>query len=99
MRWAQVERVVVTQDLGNIGVSQMGKELGKRWLTVPTEVKAKFEAEYQADKARYNTEMQSYTPSAEFQARLSLAKSNSKSNNSKVAEKIKDPNAPKRPLR
>ncbi|KAG8335613.1 Tyrosine-protein phosphatase dsp1 [Homalodisca vitripennis] len=54
------ERPKVKAANPDYGVGDIAKELGKRWAEVDASTKAKFEAQAEKDKARYDKEMTEY---------------------------------------
>jgi hypothetical protein len=67
MRFAAQERPAVLGELGNLGVGEMGKELGRRWSVLEAGDKARHEAETAEDKKRYKLEMEAYQLSKNLQ--------------------------------
>ena len=57
MRFSGQERAKVLSDLGNLGVGETAKELGKRWAALSPETKAKWEDEASKDRETYKEEM------------------------------------------
>ena len=57
MRFSSQERSKVLSDLGNLGVGETAKELGKRWAALSPETKAKWEEEASKDRETYKEEM------------------------------------------
>ena len=88
--WAADNREKVKAHLGNLTVTEVAKELGKRWAEVDKEAKENYHKMAQEELAKYTLAKQNYTPSKEFLRKLNAAKSKFK---------VKDANAPKRPLR
>ena len=64
--FAAEERPKVVVEMGNIGLGQVGKEMGRRWNLLDKQIKERFEAAYIKDKARYEEEMKIYQPSQQF---------------------------------
>lgn len=54
------ERASVKALHPNYSVGEVAKELGERWNKVPAEVKSKYEGRVQAEKQRYEKEMDNY---------------------------------------
>ena len=52
--------------MGNIGVGEVGKEMGRRWGQLDEEGKEKYKAAFLKDKARYEEERKNYQPSEQF---------------------------------
>ena len=92
--WAADNRERVRAQQGNLTVTEMAKELGRRWAEADTAIKEEYQKRAQEEKAKYALAMQNYTPSNEFLQKLDAAKSKARK-----APKLKDVNAPKRPLR
>ena len=78
------------EDLGNLSATMVAKELGKRWSSVDPGTKARFEEIANDEKKRYAETMRKYKPSAEFLQKVKNMKGSVK--------KVKDTNAPKRPI-
>jgi len=85
LKWSMYERVEVKKELGNISVTEMGKELGRRWAALTPEVKQVYKERYHQEKEMYNQARANYVPS-EYE--LSLQK---------VKKSKRDPNSPKKP--
>merc|ERR1712241_1533782 len=85
LKWSMYERVEVKKDLGNISVTEMGKELGRRWAALTPEVKQVYKERYHQEKEMYNQAMANYVPS---EHEMSLKK---------VKQSKRDPNTPKKP--
>lgn len=77
--------------MGNLSVTMMAKELGNRWSSVEQDIKERYKAVAKEGTVRYSGAMELYTPSPEFLQKVEKAKG--------VEKKIKDPDAPKKPLR
>lgn len=59
-------RPTIKEELGNLPVPEMGKELGRRWSEVQEDVKAKYIEVNAALKVEYEKELANYTPSKDF---------------------------------
>jgi len=66
LMFAAEERAKVVAEMGNLGLGQVGKEMGRRWSVLDTQTKEKYEAAYMTDKARYEEEKKIYQPSQQF---------------------------------
>ena len=66
MYFSRDNRDKVKSDNPDITFGELGKELGQRWRALSDKEKAKYQKMAEKDKERYNTEMDKYTPSAEF---------------------------------
>jgi len=86
LKWSMYERVEVKKELGNISVTEMGKELGRRWAALTPEVKQVYKERYHQEKEMYNQARANYVPS-EYELSLQKEKKRSK----------RDPNQPKKP--
>ena len=64
--FSMAERVKIKEDLGNLSVAEVGKELGRRWTELNVESKAVYELASKQAKQRFDEEMKSYQPSEEF---------------------------------
>ena len=71
--WAADNREKVKAHLGNLTVTEVAKELGKRWAEVDTETKEMYHKMAQEEKAKHTLAMQNYTPSNEFLQKMSAA--------------------------
>ena len=89
--WAADNREKVKAHLGNLTVTEVAKELGKRWAEVDKEAKENYHKMAQEELAKYTLAKQNYTPSDQFLQKLSAAKSKQLK-----APKVKDANAAKR---
>ena len=65
-QFSQEQRPVVMAELGNISVTEVGKELGKRWAALDKETKSKYENLVTEAKAKYEEQMKTYQPSQEY---------------------------------
>ena len=90
--WAAATREQVREELGNISVTMMARELGSRWSSVDQATKARYEKMAANEKEQYATAKAQYTPNPEFIQKINEAKAMKKS-----AKKMKDKDAPKRP--
>ena len=66
MLWSRDARPKVTEELGNLSVTDMAKELGKRWGSVAVEQKEEYEERARQEKEKYKTAMANYTPSRDI---------------------------------
>ena len=60
MEFAMEERSKVVADLGQLTIGESGKELGRRWTNLTTELKSKFEQKGRTNKERFGLEMAEY---------------------------------------
>ena len=105
MLWSKDERTKVIAELGNISVTNVAKELGKRWTNINPEIKTRYEQLAMEEKDKFINSMKDYNPTQEFLNKVELAKK--KTEHMKIKElkkikkikKVKDPSAPKRPMR
>jgi len=80
-------RPTIKEELGNIPVPEMGKELGRRWSEVQEDVKAKYLEVSAALKVEYEKEVANYTPSKDF---LELKKVHEKANEKSTNVDVED---------
>lgn len=73
----------------NVQFADFSRQCADRWKTMTDDEKHRFQALSDKDKARYDTEMQDYTPPPGSGRRTRRARG---------SKKIKDPNKPKRAL-
>ena len=69
------------------GVTEIAKELGRRWKVMDADARAPYQATAEVDKKRYAQEMSVYVPEKNWEKDLKKAK-----------KARKDPNAPKKPM-
>eukprot|EP00730_Choanoeca_flexa_P018873 TRINITY_DN9201_c0_g1_i2.p1 TRINITY_DN9201_c0_g1~~TRINITY_DN9201_c0_g1_i2.p1 ORF type:complete len:211 (+),score=81.21 TRINITY_DN9201_c0_g1_i2:47-679(+) len=73
-------------------MTELAKVIGAKWSELTTEAKEPYAKMAAEDKIRYQKEMEDYVPAEEYQEKETGATSKKK------AKKVKDPNAPKRPM-
>ena len=66
MLWTQDVRPKVIEELGNLSMADMAKELGKRWGSVAVEQKEEYEERARQEKEKYKTAMANYPPSRDI---------------------------------
>ena len=66
-------RAEVQEELGTRSVTEVAKELGRRWALLVADARAPYELQSREAKERFEEEMRSYTPSEEFLARKAAA--------------------------
>jgi len=77
-------RPTIREELGNLSLGNMGKELGRRWGEIGDDVKIKYTEAHAALKEEYEREMENYSPSNDF---LELKEAHDKENqNSKETD-------------
>merc|ERR1739838_681232 len=59
-------RPTIREELGNLLLGNMGKELGRRWGEIGDDVKVKYTEAHAALKEEYEKEMENYSPSIDF---------------------------------
>ena len=60
MEFTKGEQTKIIEDLGNLSLSEMGKELGKRWQCLSKEEKGIFENRSKENRAQYVKERENY---------------------------------------
>merc|ERR1712080_341312 len=90
--WSMDERAKLkgSEEFSKLSFSDVNKELGKRWNYLNPEIKKMYEERSQAEKVEYKQNMENYKPSEEFQ--------NIPNKSTRKLKKIKDENAPKKPM-
>lgn len=77
-----------------ISIDLQGKLVGVAWKEVGDDEKAKFEKMAEKDKARYEKEMEGYTPPSDDES----GDDSDADKKPKAKKAKKDPNAPKKPM-
>lgn len=90
------KREEIAAENPGIKFTQIGTVAGQKWRTLTDEDKAPFVEIAEEDKARYLKEMEGYTPLPNIRV-LASSRAGKKMLKHKI-KKIKDPNAPKRPM-
>ena len=100
MLWSMDERPKIIAELGKVAVTTVAKELGKRWETINPQIKTRYEELAKEEKEKYINFMKEYKPTEVFLKKMENAKMKSQIMTPfKKMKKVKDLNAPKRPLR
>ena len=99
MLWSMDERSKIIAELGNVSVTTVAKELGKRWEIINPQIKTRYEELAKEEKEKYINFMKEYKTEV-FLKKMENAKMKSQIMTPfKKMKKVKDLNAPKRPLR
>jgi len=98
MLWSKDERTKVIAELGNISVTTVARELGQRWKNIDPEIKTRYEQLAKEEKEKFINSMKDYNPTQEFLNKVELAKKKTELKKVKI-KKVKDPSAPKTPMR
>jgi len=80
-------RPTIREELGNLSLGNMGKELGRRWGEIGEDVKAKYTEAYAALKEEYEKAMENYSPSIDF---LELKEAHDKENQNSKNTAVND---------
>lgn len=73
MFFSQLERENVKKDIPGIGFTEVGRVLGERWNKLTAEEKAPYEAKAQADKKRYQNQINDYNKNPSQTAPMELS--------------------------
>jgi len=92
MFFANEKRPELRAKFPDMKITDIGKKLGELWKDVTADDKTRFEGMHTKDLARYNKQMETYTPPAE-------SESSSDSDSDKPKKKKKKKNDPNRPKR
>ena len=98
MLWSKDERTKVIAELGNISVTTVARELGQRWKNIDPEIKTRYEQLAKEEKEKFINSLKDYNPTQEFLNKVELAKKKTELKKVKI-KKVKDPSAPKTPMR
>ena len=60
MLWSMDERPKIIAELGNVSVTTVAKELGKRWETINPQIKTRYEELAKEEKEKYINFMKEY---------------------------------------
>ena len=60
--FSQEERLKVKSENPDMSITEVAKELGKRWATIDPAIKQSYEAKYQESRKLYDAEMSNYKP-------------------------------------
>ena len=61
MEFASKERAKILEDLGNLNLVEVGRELGRRWKSLSEQEKEPFESMAKQNRSRYQIEMKAFT--------------------------------------
>ena len=65
MEFAREQRTNVLAEFGKLSLSEVGRELGKRWQSLSKDEKEKYELKSKENRARYEAEMKAFTDQEE----------------------------------
>ena len=65
LEFAKIERAAILNDGGNLSLTDVGKELGRRWKNLPASEKAPFEEKSRANREQYAQALHEYNLKAQ----------------------------------
>ena len=88
IRFAMQQRPIILNELGNLGLSDIGKETGRRWAALDGDTKAKLVKEAKEDREKFKKATETYKASETYKAKTSTPESKADFKNKKPKKEV-----------